>query len=267
MRALENISTTELLSRAAETALSDPSCEAEGRWDLVHDLRGRCETPVFDASKTWCDSPNSLLRCLGADVLGQLGYRKSYPFGVDSAPILSRLLHDPEPKVISSALSALGHLHQGDLVAICALASHQSPTVRQSLAYCLGVRDEPLARQTLVALSRDSETHVRDWATFGLGSLSQLDTSEVREALAARLTDDDDVRLEAMRGLAARGDQRAVSVILEELKRDDVSSLAIESAADLPSSLFLPALEALLAVNPTDPDISVAIERCRKAIS
>ena len=51
---------------------------------------------------------------------------------------------------------------------------------------------------------------MRDWATFALGTLADEDTPALRDALAARLDDpDEDTRLEAVHGLALRGDHRA----------------------------------------------------------
>ena len=40
--------------------------------------------------------------------------------------------------------------------------------------------------EALIALSRDADTHVRDWATTALADVD-ADTHEIREALAARL--------------------------------------------------------------------------------
>ena len=51
---------------------------------------------------------------------------------------------------------------------------------------------------------------MRDWATFALGTLAEADSRQLRDALAARLDDpDEDTRLEAVHGLAVRGDPRA----------------------------------------------------------
>ncbi len=63
------------------------------------------------------------------------------------------------------------------------------------------------AVDVLAVLSRDPDTDVRGWATFGLGSMIDRDTAQVRAALIARLDDPDaDTRGEALVGLAARGD-------------------------------------------------------------
>jgi len=264
MNDLSGIPTEELVERAAEVARRDPSRETDDRWSLVRELHRRRERSVFQAAAAWCASSEPLLRCLGADTLAQLGFDAQHPFASDSAPILTSLLRDPDAAVVSCALIALGHLRVGDTEALCPLASHEVADVRYSVAFCLGTRDDVLSRQTLIALSADADTDVRNWATFGLGSLSDVDTPVIRDALVARLSDaDHEVRGEAMRGLAARGDARAVPAILEELKRDEVSVLAIEAAAQLPHETFLTHLEALLEAHPDDPDIKTAVERCR----
>jgi hypothetical protein len=89
---------------------------------------------------------------------------------------------------------------------------------------------------------------VRDWATFGLGSQTELDTPAIREALLARTLDpDDDPRGEALVGLARCADLRVVPALLKELQRETVGSLAVEAARDLGAETCLPALEALRA--------------------
>jgi HEAT repeat protein len=139
------------------------------------------------------------------------------------------------------------------------------PTLRRTCATtwrsASAARDEELARQTLVRLSKDDDAHVRDWATFALGTLSSADTPEVREALVERLSDGDaDVRGEAMRGLASRKDMRAASAILAELQMPDGSDLAIEAACEMPRDEFLPRLKALSESNPAAERVRMAIE-------
>jgi len=264
MRDLEKVPTDELVERAAQAAVRDPTREADDRWALVRELHHRGGESVFRAAGTWCTSPDSLLKCLGADVLGQLGFELSYPFASASEPILTSLLGDPDASVVSCALVGLGHLSVGDPLAISALTSHESADVRHSVTFCLGRRDDDLSRGTLILLSSDRDPDVRNWATFGLGTLSELDSPDIRKALVARLSDaDHEVRGEATLGLAARGDIRAVPAILKELKQDDVSVLAIEAAAKLQDKSFLAGLEALLEAHPSDPDIKLAVERCR----
>jgi len=258
------IPTDELLERAVAAARGDPDYEGNERGDTVGALFQRGGQAVFSAAAAWCRSPDALLRALGADVLGQLDWPKKLPFARDSEPLLVGLLSDSDADVVYSALIALSHLRVGSTAAIVPLASHPSAEVRYAVTFALGGREDALAQTTLIQLTVDSVARVRDWATFGIGILGELDGPEIRAALVARLTDDDDdVRGEAMHGLAERGDARAVPFILEELKQDKFLCVAVEAAAKLPDSSFLVHLEQALEANPEDDALKLAVERCR----
>jgi HEAT repeat protein len=83
--------------------------------------------------------------------------------------------------------------------------------------------------RALIVLSGDADPTVRDWATFALGVQIERDSTEVRDALAVRLADEDvNTRDEAIRGLAVRGDTRAVEPALSA-----DASPAIEEAIQL----------------------------------
>jgi HEAT repeat protein len=92
--------------------------------------------------------------------------------------------------------------------------------------------DDDRAVAALIGLSADREGGVRDWATFALGVQIERDTPEVRDALAARLGDDDpSTRAEAIRGLAQRGDARAVEPALAADRSPEIDE-AIAQLAD-----------------------------------
>jgi HEAT repeat protein len=263
---METLDTAEVVRRAEQIARRDGTSDSQERWELVRELHRRHDEAILDAATAWCRSPEILLRCLGADVLGQLGYAKSYPFRDRSAPVLMSLLRDSDSGVTAAAVHALRFLEAGDTATICSLSLHESPAVRHAVACCLGGRSEAVAVDTLIRLASDSDVDVRDWATFGLGQLTDADTPAIRDALAGGLSDpDDDVRGEAMFGLATRSDPRAVEPILEELRRPDPMSLAIEAAKAFPQSRFVSALTALLQRAPDDADLAEALERCRAA--
>lgn len=100
----------------------------------------------------------------------------------------------------------------------------------------------------LIELSADDNDHVRDWATFGIGQMLDVDSVAVRDALMRRLDDrHDDTRFEGLVGLARRRDRRAVPVTLAALQAETVFTLAVEAAAYLADDRLLPALEALRA--------------------
>ena len=90
--------------------------------------------------------------------------------------------------------------------------------MREGAAEALAGRDDERVFDALVELTADPEPGIRDWATFALGTLSPQDTPTLRDALAARLDDSDDsTRIEAVHGLALRGDARALDATLDLL--------------------------------------------------
>jgi HEAT repeat protein len=79
----------------------------------------------------------------------------------------------------------------------------------------------------------DKDADVRDWATFGLGSLSDLDSPEIREAFAIAINDtSEDVKQEALVGMARRRDHRALPYLFACLQRPQVDDLTIEAACE-----------------------------------
>jgi hypothetical protein len=202
------------LARAAEND--------DSYWDAVSALHARGEQRTFDLASVLCDSFAAGERCLGADVLGQLGAAPGAspaesPFASASGDVLLRLLEeDDEPAVLSSAAVGLGHLRDERAIErLTALAAHGDVEVRRSVVHGLMGHDDDRAVAALIGLSGDPEGGVRDWATFALGVQIDRDSAELRDALAARLDDDDrGARAEAIRGLALRGDARAVEPAL-----------------------------------------------------
>jgi HEAT repeat protein len=87
--------------------------------------------------------------------------------------------------------------------------------VREGVVRSLAGRDDEGSVAALITLSADPDEEVRDWATFALGALSGHDTEALRGALLARLDDPClAARLEAVHGLALRGDARAAEPAL-----------------------------------------------------
>ena len=256
----------ELFDQTLTHARIDPVLQSENYWLYVRALHFRSDRAIFDHAASLCSDTDPLMRAVGADILAQLGTREEYPFADESAPVLISLLGDIDSRVIASALYALGHLKRGESAELIALAQHPSESIRCALAYALGGRSDDLSCSALVILSADQDLDTRNWATFSLGSIGECDSTAIREALLARLSDsDDEVRGEAMVGLARRKDARAVSAILTALGNEHVLNLAIEAAEEMPRSEFLPHLEELLAKHPEDEDIQRAVEACRSA--
>lgn len=172
-------------------------------------------------------------RALGADLVGQATSVDADLGEPAVRLLLPQLEVEQDPGAIESIITALGHV--GDPAAIAAVmarANHVNEDVRFAVAYTLpilGLTNDSLA--TMRELTRDPDSDVRDWATFGLAQ-SDSDDAATRQALFARIHDlDDDTRAEAMYGLAKRGDERVRDPLRLELEREDVGSLFVEAAA------------------------------------
>ena len=98
--------------------------------------------------------------------------------------------------------------------------------MRYAVVHALSGYDENQAIGALVSLSADLDRDVRNWATFGLGSQIDSDSTTIREALLARAVDaDDEIRGEALVGLARRDETRVVPAIIHELNLHGIEIL------------------------------------------
>jgi HEAT repeat protein len=135
-----------------------------------------------------------------------------------AATLLQGVVH-VKSAVLADFVSALGRTELPQLAhELAPLADHGDPEVRVAVAQALGqlADSSPATVAALVLLSRDREDEVRSWATFALAAESLDGAAGVRDALAARLRDEsDDVRVEAVRGLARRGDPAAIDAAFE----------------------------------------------------
>jgi HEAT repeat protein len=214
--------------------------EDEAAWEAVRQLHKLGNKEVFDKAVALTSSSEALHRARGADILGQLGVSTEpsailIPERLDS--LLELLKDESDPLVLDAAIVALGHLRESEGIrAILLFSQHPDENVRYAVAWALpsGLGKETDVIATLMQLMRDSDSDVRDWATFGLGTQSEADSEAIRGALFERLPDtDQDTRAEAAVGLAKRKDLRVLPVVLEELDRDEYGVLYEEAASFL----------------------------------
>jgi HEAT repeat protein len=224
----------------AETESEDP--------DLIYDalpvLQKRATPEVFETAKALCKSSDPRERALGATILGQnLVSEKNFPEA--KFDILFGVLEtDPDPGVLSSVCFALGHIRDPRAIEPAArFKDHPDEDVRFAVVFAMLTHDDDSAIKTLIELSADEDADVRDWATFGLGTQTDVDTDDLRKALYARLEDPhDDTRIEARSGLARRSDPRVLGPLLEELASDAVSLEALDVARWSENPSLCPAL-------------------------
>ena len=165
-------STAELLALAKHEWLS--SDESEGAWETLCILQARSTPEVFQAAERWCRSENAMDRRLAAMILRRIG-EQTGAFHVEAVALLLTLLSDADPSVIAGAAYAFGERH--DPLAIphlLTLITHPDEEVRLGTVNGLSCLDDARAIAGLIELTRDTHADVRDWATFGLGSLTEV---------------------------------------------------------------------------------------------
>jgi len=239
------------------------------RWDLIAGILTECPDDVLELATGLLNGELERGRTLGADILGRLvgvepGFRDTVVGSLLTAMSIERA---SGPK--ASIVAAIGHLDDpGCLCRVFPLAEDPAAEVRLAVAFTVAtISPQPLApeaRTALIGLSRDADPEVRDWATFGLGTLSYADGPDVRAALLARADDaNPEARAEALFGLAVRRDPRAVPHLIRALQSPMVGVLEVDAAAAAADPRLLPALWALQQAGAADQArLRRAIDRC-----
>lgn len=236
-------------SRSAEelfAATLEGDCDDEAPWNAVRSLRLRGTPEVFELAKKYHRAENAVARARALDVLAQLGAGKpstERPYLAESVSMAIYSMGDANDAVVRSAAWALSHLGGEQAVAtLIANKRHPDADVRQAVAVGLAGSDRPEVSQTLTELMEDRADEVRNWATFGLGSqfieagsgpIRLMDSAEIRAALRGRIDDPfEDVRDEALWGLAQRKDPPALRSLLERLE-SEASKAGDRDAAEI----------------------------------
>jgi methionyl-tRNA formyltransferase len=185
--------------------------------------RGNAET--LEAMIALATDEDPELRELAAYILGQLGATVPALPAEQEAALRAMAERERNPHVLSAIICAFGHLGgKAGHDWLLAQRGHADTYVREAVAFALGGRPGEDTLHALIDLSRDADAKVRDWATFALGTLADQDDPVLRDALAARLQDpDEDTRMEAVHGLALRGDDRAEAPARDLLSDRDPS--------------------------------------------
>ena len=240
-------------------------------WVFVQELQkiGTAEVLICAAGLSHSEDPKE--RCLAANILGQLGVPdRTYP--KESIDILIEMLQgEQEPIVLEAIAVALGHQDTERAVdALYPIRNHPDAQVRLGVTFGILQQDAQTAIDMLLSFMNDNDDEIRDWATFGIGSMLDIDTPAIREALYARVRDNEaDVRAEAIVGLAIRKDARIVQTILDQLSEAEFHPLIVDAAAEMADNRFHPALLALQKTirgknkdNFLDQNIERAIQAC-----
>jgi hypothetical protein len=241
-------------------------------WTLQHRLPQIIE-PVSELIK----SSDAKSRETAATILGQNGVKEKLVVSQCVGFLLGMIRNESDNGVLSSIAHGMGHLHDPRCIeALLLLQQHTNADVRYAVVHGLSSCEDMRAIKALIKLTADRDRDVRDWATFGIGSMIETDIPEIRDALLARLTEtDDEIRGEALVGLAQRGDIRIVDPLLQELKSHSPDILrhweligttadsTIRAAKISGDHKWLPVLEKMKALGIGDAlAIQAAIGRC-----
>ena len=234
-------------------------------WDLVVDVHRTGGQRTLSLCQDLVRDPDPQRRRVAIDVLGQLDWAAER--GVDPVEVVEvlrpLLASERDPRGIAALITAFGlrEVSPGERY-LAAAAKHDEPEVRRALAVMLPSFEQHEAVPLLLVLSGDDEAEVRNWATFGIGTqFDECESHDIRETLLTRANDShDETRLEAMIGLARRGDTRVAPLLEDELRADEPYHLAIEAAGLLGAPQLLTAL-ADVAARHGDEAVAIAVEQ------
>lgn len=244
---------------------------SQSRWAAIRELRNRPSKELFDLCVGLTNSTNPTKRAVGVDILAQLG-QVPRPFLKKTMPVFFRLLKiENNPTVLMSVGYAIGHNNGSftpkQIASICAMLRFENDQVMEGLVFALLGIDDPNAIEALIALSMHRLSHIRNWAIFGLGTLSKRNNQKIREALFNRVNDrHQETRLEAILGLAKRKDSRVNEIINKELIKRQYGTLLFDAILETQNQQFLPLLKSTFTNLKDDtkvnPEWKRALENC-----
>ncbi len=223
-------------------------------WNFITELRKRKDNDIFEKSVELTKSEILKEKIIGINILAQFGFPRLHLKEILKI-YFDLLKTETDKNVISSILYGIGHnndnLTDKQINVICAFKDHKSITVKYALVYAILAIDKNKAINTLIELSKDKDSDIRDWATFGIGTQIETDTQIIREALWERINDTDNTtRLEAIVGLAKRKDENIKDILKKELLEiDESGSLILEAIEEYNDKDFILLIEEQIERN------------------
>lgn len=210
-------------------------------WNQIFELRKVVTPEMISKCFSLIDSDDLKFQEIGIDVLSQLGEdRKSFtPKLLDK--IFGFFETSTDEKLISKSLFAIGHnnkyIRNKHFSVLEKFKSSNSTDIRYALTFSLlGIKRNG-AIKILIELANDKSLRIRDWATFGLGTQIETDTKEIRDILYKNsLSKNDQIRQEAIKGLANRNDERVEELILSELHKENFGTLFFDTLLNIKNS-------------------------------
>ncbi len=230
-------------------------------WDNIGVLRNRTNKETFNRCVELTKSEKSKERQIGIDILAQLGIPPR-PFIKETMKLCFELLEiEKEPKVIMSLLYSIGHnnqfLNNSQIETLCSLKKTDNKLIKDGLFFSLLAVNDTNAINTLIFLSNDKLSHIRNWATFGIGTQTERNNKKIREALWNRVNDKhQETKLEAIIGLVNRKEVEVKEIIKREILNGEYGTLLFDAILQLNDKELIPLLKQQYVVEKENKDIN-----------
>lgn len=210
-------------------------------WNQIFELRKFVTAEMISKCFALINSDDLKSKEIGIDILSQLGQdRKGF-----ATKMLDKIFEifetSTDEKLISKSLFAIGHnnkyIRDKHFSVLEKFKSSNSTDIRYALTFSLLGIKRKAAIKILIELAQDKSIRIRDWATFGLGTQIETDTKEIRDILYKNsLSKNDQIRQEAIKGLANRNDERVEELILSELQKENFGTLFFDTLLNIKNS-------------------------------
>lgn len=245
-------------------------------WNNISELRKRANEDVYDQAFKLAKSESDKKKIIGIDILAQLGFDPRIGQKKTIELYFELLENRQSNKVLFALFYGISHnnenLTKKQVSKLIEFKGSKNNDVRYSLVSALSGIENSMAIETLIELSEDKFSSIRNWATFGIGTLSKKDDVRIIKALWNRTKDKhQETKLEAIVGLANRNEVAVKEQIIEELKNGEYGTLLFDAIETLKDKDFIPYLESNLKTAKKDSGIKedwiVDLEQCLNKLS
>lgn len=217
-------------------------------WNNISELRKRANDDVFNQAYKLAKSQIDKKKIIGIDVLAQLGFDPRFRQEETIKLYFELLEENQNDDVLFSLFFGISHnnekLTNNQVLQLIKFKDSKNNDVRYSLVSAISGVDNPKAIETLIELSEDNFSSIRNWATFGIGTLCEQNNDRIIKALWNRIKDKhQETKLEAIVGLANRNQVAIKEQIIEELKSGEYGTLLFDAIETLKDKDFIPYLE------------------------
>ncbi|EDM43387.1 hypothetical protein SCB49_00020 [unidentified eubacterium SCB49] len=216
-------------------------------WNNILELRKRANEDVYDQAFKLAKSENDKKKIIGIDVLAQLGFDPRIGQQKTINLYFDLLENEQSDNVLFALFFGISHnnenLTKKQVSKLIEFKDSKNTDVRYSLVSALSGIANPEAIETLIELSEDKFSSIRNWATFGIGTLSKENNERIINALWKRTKDKhQETKLEAIVGLAIRKEVAVKEQIISELKNGKYTTLLFDAIKELDDKELIPYL-------------------------